>query len=117
VPVWDGLEPQGSVCLNVFLPWNEGWKQTQLMLVSKKEDLLGLLEEISFPEASFLPDVGQRRAVVLSILQRMDVWRVDGGRIRARKIYKTKSFLGSDAFKCEFEPFLKSTPKYSSPDH
>jgi ATP phosphoribosyltransferase regulatory subunit HisZ len=37
-------------------------------------------------------------AVVLSILQRMDVWHVDGGRILARKIHKTESSLGSDAF-------------------
>ena len=36
----------------------------QLTLVSKKEDLLGLLEEIPSPEASFLPDMGQRRGVV-----------------------------------------------------
>jgi hypothetical protein len=64
VPVWDGLEPRGGVCLNVFLRWNEGWKQTQLTLVSKKEDLLGLLEESPSSEASFLPDVGQRRGVV-----------------------------------------------------
>jgi hypothetical protein len=37
---------------------------TQLMLVSKKEDLLGPLEEITSSEASFLPDVGQRHGVV-----------------------------------------------------
>jgi hypothetical protein len=32
--------------------------------VSKKEDLLGLLEEIPSPETSFLPNVDQRYGVV-----------------------------------------------------
>jgi hypothetical protein len=34
------------------------------MLVSKKENLLDLLEEIPSSEAAFLPDMGQRRGVV-----------------------------------------------------
>jgi hypothetical protein len=38
--------------------------QTQLTLVSKEEDLLGLLEEIPSSEAAILLDVSQRRGVV-----------------------------------------------------
>jgi hypothetical protein len=64
VPVWDGQEPQGGVCLNVLLRWYKDWKQTQLTLVSKNEDLLNLLEEIPSSEAAFLPDMSQRRGVV-----------------------------------------------------
>jgi hypothetical protein len=46
-----------------------GWTGTsrrrpQMTLVSKKEDLLGLLEEIPSSEAAFLPDMSQRRGVV-----------------------------------------------------
>jgi hypothetical protein len=95
VPVRDRLEPRGCVCLDVLLRGDVGRQQTQLTLVGEMEDPLGSLEESPSPEASLLVWAS---AVVLSILHRMDVWRVDGGKIHAKKIHKTESSLGNDAF-------------------
>jgi hypothetical protein len=76
VPVWDQLEPRGCVRLNILLRGNEG----------KKDDPLGPLEE----SPSFLMWAS---AAVLSILHRIDDWRLDAGRISIRKINKTPSSL------------------------
>jgi hypothetical protein len=84
-------EPRGCVRLNVLLRGNEGRQDTELTLVKKKEDPLGPLEESPSPEAPSLRMWAS--TAVLSILHKIDDWRVDAGRISVKKIHKTPSSL------------------------